>query len=132
MDNLVETICKNYTRLANDSGFTDRFIAQKIEVTESTIQRWKNLKNPPSEKHVEALAKLFNISPFDFYKQASEPVRSMPVSKTLLKMMAIPDRIYEAAQYVDIKDPIWDTIFDSLDVARDRDARMESSNKSKK
>lgn len=126
MGNLIETICNNYIRIARESGLSDRAIGQKIGVTDTTIQRWKKLKNPPSEKHIEEMAELFKVDPFDFYKP--EKVSTKPFAETLSvsmlrdllsrKIDSIPDDIFElASELNDLDNQEWKTVKIALEVA---------------
>lgn len=122
MENLRETVCKNFNRLIDLSDLSQKYIADKIGVTTATMQRWKKGENPPDLDNIQALASLFNVDPSDFYK-ADIQIKPlvMPVSKTLQKMMKIPDEVYERASRIDIDDSIWeDAIIPALVHAEER------------
>ena len=89
------------------------------------MQRWGTSKekggNPPTLDNIEALAEILKIDPLEFYKTDMAPAPlTMPVSKTLLKMMAIPDRIYDVARDIGKDDPIWDIVYDTLETVNER------------
>ncbi len=57
------------------------------------------------------------------------PVLTMPVSKTLQKLMAIPDDVYDAATGVSRDNDIWGDIHDLLKAAAEIEAQKKGESK---
>jgi transcriptional regulator with XRE-family HTH domain len=120
MENMKELICNNFNRLIDASSLSKREVAKRIKVNENTLQRWKNKESCPELPNIESLAEVLGVSPLEFYR-AEEQLKPLqiPVSKTIQKLMAIPDDVYEAAQGVPHGHEIWGIVKDYLENAKE-------------
>jgi transcriptional regulator with XRE-family HTH domain len=111
MENMKDLVCNNFNRLYEASEFkTYRSLALALKINENTIQRWVKKVSYPELPNIERLAEVFKVHPLEFYKSNEEISRSLPVSKTLQKMMAIPDEIYELAGQMGPNKEFWSEV----------------------
>lgn len=130
MESMREIVCNNFNRLFENSEFSSyRALAKEIGVNENTLQRWKKKKSYPELPNVERLAKAFKVNPREFYASKDEENPS-PVSKTLIKMMAIPDKIYDLAISVPREDEVWEYIEEALTDAKEKYEKLDGNGES--
>lgn len=58
----TEDFTKNLKRLRQERGFTQESLAEKLEMTHSTVNRWESGKNAPGYKDFFKLMQAFNVS----------------------------------------------------------------------
>ncbi|GEM_PF-806452 len=56
---------KTLRQLREASGLTQFQVAQQLEVTITTVSSWEREASEPSGRHLQKLARLYGISPFD-------------------------------------------------------------------
>lgn len=118
MENIRTTVCSNFNRLVDSSGKTKREIAQQMQVSEATLQRWKSGVSFPELPNLEKLAKILGVDEREFYSSHEPVVKHEPVSKTLQKILNVPDDVYDlAAKLGDPKNNAWETVRAALDLA---------------
>lgn len=108
----------NLVRLRN--GRPQAEVAEACGFEIGSLSRWENGKAWASSETIERLADYYKVDASEIYRGegAQEPL-PMPVSKTLQRLMAIPDYVYDAAIGVDIDDKIWRTVEDYLNITKD-------------
>ena len=111
---MKEIFSRNFSRLVEASGLSQREIARMLKVTEPTFYRWKNGENVPDFKTIDELAKILNVKASEFYSVDKVEVLNLPVSKTLKIMSNIPDEIYDLAEKVGDDKRIWDAVRGTL------------------
>lgn len=117
MENIRTIVCKNFNRLVGLSGMTKREIAQQMNISEATLQRWKSGVSFPELPNIEKLAKILKVDEVEFYSSVDPVTKNEPVSNVLKRMMCIPDEVYDKAVKVGVNHNVWETVIDALDVA---------------
>lgn len=56
---------KTLRQLREASGLTQFQVAQQLEVTITTVSSWEREASEPSGRHLQKLARLYAVSPFD-------------------------------------------------------------------
>ncbi len=56
---------KTLRQLREASGLTQFQVAQQLEVTITTVSSWEREASEPSGRHLQKLARLYGVSPFD-------------------------------------------------------------------
>lgn len=127
MKPLREVLASNIERLIGASAYNVREIALKMNVSETTVHRWKAEKNPipPDVENMERLAKLLDVDPADFYKSEANIVPMYGMS-SLKKYMIIPDEVVELIYKSNPDSDTWEAIKGFLDQESDGDGKKKS------
>jgi len=56
---------KTLRQLREASGLTQFQVAQQLDVTITTVSSWEREASEPSGRHLQKLARLYGVSPFD-------------------------------------------------------------------
>lgn len=116
MEKIRDVVCKNFNRLVDAYSGSKKSIAQQMGISESTLQRWKKGENTPELPNIEALAKILNVDPMEFYREESGKIRNIKSIKTMIS--SVPDSIYDlAAELDDSSDSVWEEVAESLLIA---------------
>lgn len=101
MKPLREILAGNIERVITASHLSVKEIAASLKVSETTVHRWKAEKNsiPPDVANMEALAKLLNVDPVEFYKSPDNVV-TLYGHAPLTNYMIIPDDIVEGLAHL--------------------------------
>jgi transcriptional regulator with XRE-family HTH domain len=96
----------------------------QAEVAEScgfeipSYSRWENGKAWASSETIETLAAYYEVDASELYRgETAQKPLGLPVSKTLQKLMAIPDKVYDFAQDEAINAEVWEIIEDIMEGA---------------
>jgi transcriptional regulator with XRE-family HTH domain len=119
VETIKDTFCKNFKKFVEASSLSQKSIAEKVGVSEQTFYRWARGENTPGHENLEELGNVLGVKPSDFYMTEKQEPLPLPVSKTLQKLMAIPDDVYEAAQGVPHGHEIWGIVKDYLENAKE-------------
>jgi transcriptional regulator with XRE-family HTH domain len=116
MESIKEVVQKNCKRLlAKPVNLNE--LSRSMQIHPSTISRWKSGEHAPELDKIDRLAELLNIDASEFFRTEKDLPRSEPVSKSLMKMMAIPDEVYDLAISVPKGHKAWETVVDALRLA---------------
>ena len=134
MENIRETIQRNCKRLLDKekTGLTLGEISKKMNVSQTTLQRWKSGENSPEIDNIEKLAKILEVDPWEFYRQESIIKEILPKQTSLMikNLLLIPDEIYSLA--IDLNDPDaeeWEGVKGILDEAIEHKKTKNNGNK---
>ena len=133
---IQKVIAKNLRTERERQALTRDSLAKMAGVTPQTIYDIENENRNPSITVLDSLAKSLGIAAKDLLCE-SEPVlvKSLPVSKTLQKMMAIPDEVYEISIKLGVDNPIWEeeiipllaAAVEDEEIAREEEMRKKNS-----
>jgi transcriptional regulator with XRE-family HTH domain len=98
-----------------------------MKINPTTISRWKSGHHAPELDKIDKLAEILNINPLEFYRTNEAPAE--PVSKTLIKMSAIPDKIYDIAPDIGKDHKIWKDVLDILKGAKEDTPKSKAASK---
>lgn len=127
MENIKTIVCRNFNRLVDSSGKTKREIAQQMNISEATLQRWKNGISFPELPNIEKLAVILKVQETEFYKtEESVAQKAEPVSIFAKKLMAIPDEVYDYAQDISLDNKIWGHVKTLLEDAAKTEREIRS------
>lgn len=129
METIKEVISKNFTRLVEGSTLSQKVIAKKVGVSETTIYRWKSGENTPEPANIDKLSEVLGVSPLEFYKAETEKTTREPVSIAIKKVLSVPDDIYEMAQRFDLSDDVWEAVRGAMEDAIEEREEMAKSKK---
>jgi transcriptional regulator with XRE-family HTH domain len=117
---ITELFGSNLRRIREAQGLSAETLGEKIGVTGKHIYDIEKLRKKPSIDVVIGAAKELSVKIGDLFEGEKTPdsIR-LPVSKTLQKLMAIPDDVYEAAQGVPHGHEIWGIVKDYLENAKE-------------
>jgi transcriptional regulator with XRE-family HTH domain len=115
---ITKTVALNVRRLRDGQKLTREALAKAANVSAQTIYDIENENKKPSLLVVESLAKALSIKPSTLLESDElAPIVNLPVSKTIQKLMAIPDKVYDFAQDEAINDEVWEIIEDIMEGA---------------
>lgn len=63
---------RNLKLFRKKAGFTQRDVADRLNVSEQTVARWEIGTRVPSIEHLEKLAELYGVEVADFFKTVDE------------------------------------------------------------
>ena len=100
--------CRNLRLIREARGFTQKSLAEKVGWNDKAIREYE------AGRRVQALDKMgqiatelgINVSRL-FESNEAAPVLTLPVSKTLQKLLAIPDSFYDAINGVSSENEVW-------------------------
>ena len=69
----LKTLAKNVTRLREGRGLSRKDLADRLGVTESFVWRVENEKSWLNQKHVQTLARVFDIEETDLFYPGEPP-----------------------------------------------------------
>lgn len=106
---IQKVIAKNLRAERERLSLTRDSLAKMAGVTPQTIYDIENENRNPSITVLDSLANSLGLTAKDLLNDSEPlPVKSLPVSKVLQKMMAVPDEVYEVAIKLGANDPIWE------------------------
>lgn len=117
MESIKEVVAFNCKRLL-DRSINLSELARSMQINPTTISRWKSGDHSPELDKIDRLASLIKVEPGEFFRPISEgeKIKSLPVSKTLQKLMAIPDEVYEYGQHIPKSDKRWEQVIAILEL----------------
>lgn len=120
----------NLRQIREAKGFTQKSLAEKVGLNDQAIREYEaGRRFPPVETLGQIATELgINVSQL-FESDEAAPVLAMPVSKTLQKLLVIPDSFYDAINGVSSKNEVWGIIEGLLRVASEHE--RENSGESK-
>lgn len=72
---------KSLRQLREESGLTQFQVAQQLEVTITTVSNWEREASEPMGRHLQKLARLYGVSPFDIALPEPERGRRTKMGK---------------------------------------------------
>jgi transcriptional regulator with XRE-family HTH domain len=116
---ISDLVSLNLKTIRKKRGVTQRFIAESAGVNVQTIRDIEAGRRGTSLELLGKIAHSLNVKASDMLESSEPaPVLQLPVSKTLQKLMAIPDRIYDLAQDIGVNDKeTWESVEDILEEA---------------
>jgi transcriptional regulator with XRE-family HTH domain len=108
--NIRNIVCNNFNRLVDASRMAKAEIARQMGVSATTMQRWKTGESFPELPNIEKLANVLGVDPVEFYATEMPVLRELPISRSLQKMAAVPDEVYELAEDMKGDEAGWDII----------------------
>lgn len=126
MPNWLKTVSKNIKRLKEEIGINQDQLAEKAGCSKSVIRDLEagSAKASASLDMLEKIAtEGLGVSLEELLRSEQKPnvIRELPVSKTLKKMLSIPDSVYdEAGEEFSPQDEVWDTVIAVLKDAKSR------------
>lgn len=111
MSTLKEIMASNIARLIKERGITQAGLARELNLETLTIHHYTTGHRFPKPENIDAICAYFKISYSDLVRHEEAPVPiNAPVSKTLLKMMAIPDDVYDMAGKFGSDHKVWESV----------------------
>ena len=128
---ISDLVSSNLKILRKRSNVTQRFIAESAGVNVQTIRDIEAGRRGTSLELLGKIANTLSVKPSDML-ESNEPAPTLvlPVSKTLQKMMNIPDNIYELAQGIPKDAPCWEVIKIALEDAQERMQKLDNGKES--
>jgi transcriptional regulator with XRE-family HTH domain len=129
MESIKEIVARNCRRLlVKPVNLAE--LSRLMQIHPSTISRWKNGDHAPEMDKIDKLADLLGVDPLEFYRTESNKPLELPVSKTLQKMMCVPDKIYDLAIDLGADHGIWEGVEGMLEQAIE-DQKSKASRRAK-
>ena len=111
-------------------GITQKSLALKVGLNDQAIRDYEAGRRFPPVETMGQIADALAVKVSDLFESSEPaPVLQVPVSKALQKLLAIPDKIYEMAQEIDLDDEAWDTVESALKIAKEIKDSKKSSKK---
>jgi transcriptional regulator with XRE-family HTH domain len=118
---ITKTVALNLRSLRDGQKLTRDALAKLARVSSQTIYDIENENKKPSLLVIESLAIALKVKPSALLEEGTVlQATYLPVSETIQKLLAIPDRVYELAQDVPLDDEAWDLVEGALDGAKER------------
>lgn len=129
METIKEIVCRNCKRLLDKKKNLSE-IARLMQINPTTISRWKSGKHAPELEKIDKLAEVLGVSRDEFFSPIvlERPVE-LPISKTLQRMMKIPDEVYSYAEKFGVEHEVWDTVLKALELQELKDERKKQANR---
>jgi len=121
----IEIISKNL--IAARGRMSRQELAEKAKISYQAVRDIEEKDRNPSIAMLQTLANALGITIVDLLRSDSEPKPvAMPVSKTLQKMMNVPDQAYDFAADIDPGHKVWRDVLTLLGAAAEesRQAKM--------
>lgn len=113
METIKEIVAYNCKRLLDKSKDLSE-IARLMQISPTTISRWKSGVNSPELEKIDRLAEILEVDAQEFFRSPQENVKNLPMSKALKLALNVPDKIYDLAEKLGHEHDIWDDIYDIL------------------
>jgi transcriptional regulator with XRE-family HTH domain len=111
MENAKEVLIKNLKGLRKERGINQEELAEKAGYSIGFIKDIERGKSWLSPEAAEAIAYALDVQLWELFKTDKAPITpSLPVSKTLQKLMSIPDEVYDLAEGFDKNHKVWETV----------------------
>ena len=112
-----ELFRENLKRYRAKTGLTQQKLAEIASVTVTALRDYETGRRAPPMETMGQIAAALGVKVSDLFESDDPaPVLTMPVSKTLQKLMAIPDRIYDLAQSIPLDDKeTWENVEAALE-----------------
>jgi transcriptional regulator with XRE-family HTH domain len=119
-------------KLRKARGLSQVGLAEILKLNPQTIRDYEKGRRSPTIKGLPALARALDVSISELIEGSDTPppVRSLPVSETLKKMAAIPDRIYDQAQGIPKDHEIWEVVYHSLGATKEDMQKLDGNKES--
>lgn len=130
MEIIKEILIKNIRDLRKERAWTQEELAEKVGVSTGHLKSVETGRYGVSMELVGKFCEAFQVDParlFQSLESAPAPVKDLPVSSVLKKLLAVPDDVYEKAQKVSADDPVWGYINDALDLAIERKIKKSTN-----
>ena len=88
----MSPILEKISKLREQRGWSDYMLAERAEMTQSTISSWYSKNMIPTIPSLERICKAFGISLAQFFTDEWEPVTLDSRQKTLLERFSILSR----------------------------------------
>jgi len=125
---IIKSIAENVRKARGE--LSRQKLADVVGCTYQTIYEIEEGRRKPSIEVLIAISEALNVSAASLLETGKSPVVvSLPVSKTLFKMAAIPDDVYELAQGVELDSEVWDTVRSALKVGAELNAKKKTSSR---
>lgn len=113
---ISDLVSSNLKILRKRSNVTQRFIAESAGVNVQTIRDIEAGRRGTSLELLGKIANTLSVKPSDML-ESNEPAPTLvlPVSKTLQKMMNIPDEVYARAGNYPPDHEVWDMLIVAMD-----------------
>lgn len=113
-----ELFSENIKRLRTSRGLTQQKLADLAGFTVHSLRDYESNRRVPALETMGQIADALGVKVSDLFESSEPaPILQMPVSKTLQKLAAIPDHIYDLADQVPLTSEAWDTVEIALKVA---------------
>jgi transcriptional regulator with XRE-family HTH domain len=124
-----ELFIENLKRLRKEKGLTQQYLADNSGVVVQTVRDYESGKRAPSFESLGQISIALGIKVSDLFESnEAAPVLQMPVSKTIQKLAAIPDEVYDLAVQVPLTSEAWDTVKIAIKIAiRKQEADKEKA-----
>jgi transcriptional regulator with XRE-family HTH domain len=113
-----DIFCKNLREIRTRQDFTQKSLALQIGLNDQAIRDYEAGRRFPPVETLGQIADALGVKVSDLF-ESDNPAQELqlPVSKTLQKLMAIPDKVYDFAQDEAIDDEVWEIIEDIMEGA---------------
>lgn len=116
-----ELFSENIKRLRTKRGLTQQKLADLAGLTVHSLRDYESSRRVPSLETMGQIADALGVKVGDLFESSEPaPVLTLPVSKTLQKLAAIPDNVYEALDGVPKDDGVWVVIRGLLETAAEQ------------
>jgi transcriptional regulator with XRE-family HTH domain len=116
-----ELFSENIKRLRLKRGLTQQKLADLSGFTVHSLRDYETGRRVPSLENMGQIASALGVKVSDLFESDEPaPVLQMPVSKTIQKLAAVPDEVYELAQGLKHEDEAWEYVKAALESAREK------------
>lgn len=115
MDSYRAVIHCNLVRLLDQSDLKLIQIQRLMNVSNSTIQRWKKGTQFPEPDKMDQLATILRVSPLEFFRIEDPPVsKPLPMSEIAKRIASVPDEVYDMAMKLTPDHEAWEHVIKNL------------------
>jgi len=116
-----DLFCENLRVLRKKAGLTQQLLAENVGLNSQSVRDYEAGRRVPSLDTMGQIANTLGVKVSDLFESSeAATVLEMPVSKTLQKLAAIPDEVYELAQGLRHDDDAWEYVKTILESAREK------------
>lgn len=121
-----DIFCNNLRTIRVKQDFTQKSLALKIGLNDQAIRDYEAGRRFPPVETLGQIATALGIKVSDLFESDEiAPVLQMPVSRTIQKLAAIPDEVYELAQGLRHDNEAWEFIKTVLERAKAKDKLID-------
>lgn len=122
-----EIFCQNLRAIRVKCGLTQKSLALNIGLNDQAIRDYEAGRRFPPVETLGQIATELGVKVSQLFESSeAAPVLQMPVSKTLQRLLLVPDYVYDAIDGVSKDDEVWGVIEELL-----KEVSSEARNKDK-
>jgi transcriptional regulator with XRE-family HTH domain len=128
---ITKVFADNLRREREAAGLSGEALGALCKVTGKHIYDIEKGRKKASIGLMQTVSEALDVDLSDLFKVEISRAKVEPISKTILKILAIPDDVYDLAQQVPLNDEIWDAVRVSLNVGIKHNKTVQSKSEKK-